>query len=90
MRVRTEINHHEPLFDTMLFIDGIPTYYSVAKEENKFNYAPSYENVISALPSFTIWNAGDGWYIETANIGLTERETIDQAVEKVERYYLYD
>ena len=88
--VRSKIKANLPLFDTMLFIDGIPAYYSVAKEENKFKYLPSYENIIYPLPAFTIWQNEDSWYIETVDLDLTEREIIEQAVEKIKRYYFYD
>ena len=90
VRNRNKVAASIPLFDTTLFIDGIPTYYSVAMEENKFRYLPSYENIIYPLPAFTVWQNDDSWYVESTDPDLTERETIEQAVEKIKRYYFYD
>lgn len=74
------------LFNAMLLIDGIPTYYSVDRNGFKFSYVPSYENLSYPLPTFIIWNNGYDWLIETKNNDFPERYIVEQAVEVLNGY----
>lgn len=79
--------HSNRLFNTVLLIDGIPTYYSVDRNGFKFNYVPSYENLSYPMPAFIIWNNGHDWLVETKNNVFPERYIVEQAVEVLNGHY---
>ena len=72
------------LFETILFYNGVPSYYNVYKQENKFileaNTPEYYKN--TPFPNFSIFEANGKWIAD----GTEDANLIEQIVKDIERY----
>lgn len=74
------------LFETILFYNGVPSYYNVYKQANKFYLeanTPEYYKS-THFPNFSINEANGEWQAD----GVEDTSLITQAVKDIERFYV--
>lgn len=72
------------LFETILFYNGVPSYYNVYRQDNKYsleaNTPAYYKN--TPFPNFSLTEANGSWIAD----GTNDQSLIEQIVKDIEKY----